>query len=194
MIGAPGKQLPGAAITGRSHAARPCGAGPEFGSADPIRRCWAAPQSTHTARMLESQRLPGAAITGRSHAARPCGAGPEFGSADPIRRWLGCSAEHPHTARMLESQRLPGAAITGRSHSARPCGAGPEFGSADPIRRCWGAPLSTHTQPVRSNHHNWYWKPAQSIRYVFTCGCVKPPAQWQPIREQLRSRSKLRTT
>ena len=36
-IGAPGKQLPGAAITGRSHSARPCGAGAMFGSADPIR-------------------------------------------------------------------------------------------------------------------------------------------------------------
>jgi hypothetical protein len=52
-IGAPGKQLPGAAITGRSHAARPCGAGREFGSADPIRRSMGAPLSTQmTARML----------------------------------------------------------------------------------------------------------------------------------------------
>ena len=45
-IGAPGKQLPGAAMTGRSHSARPSGAGPEFGSADPMRRLMGAPLST----------------------------------------------------------------------------------------------------------------------------------------------------
>ncbi len=57
---------------------------------------------------------------------------------------------HPRMTRPMTAQRRR------ISHAARPCGAGPEFGSADPIRRCaLAAPLSTQTQPVRSNHHNW---------------------------------------
>ena len=62
-------------------------------------------------------------------------------------------------------KQLPGAAIAGLSHSARHRGAGQEFGSTIRYGAEWLL-ASTHTQPVCFTHHNWYWKPAQSIRYV----------------------------
>ena len=117
------------------------------------------------------------------HAALPCQRPGVAPCVTPIQ--ASCPTTHDRGARQATPRR---------------CHSGTEpFGSTpwrrtrvrirDPIRRLLGAHTSTHVQPVCSTHYNWYWKPAQSIRYVSTCGCVNPLHKWQPIREQLRSRS-----